>query len=464
MGLFENILNKKNDNNSSGESVFKIPTSSLVKANTYATAEPDATSIATIDEGTAMKIGALYQGVGIIGDTISSLPMYLYREQDGFHEVFYDDPRSRVLSDMANETLSAFNLKKALLKDLILRGNAYAKIERSGKDIFLRYLPTTVVTPKKDNSGYYFEVQSYNTDVSGERYPAEVVDFYDMLVLTRHNDYNSIVGKGLLDYANDVFATSVEETNYMYNLLINGLSSKAILNAKTPFKREIKEQLKRDLRDYYAGSKNAGKILLLEGDISVSSLAMTPTDIKLLENKAFTISEISRFLNIPKHMLGLDRQQGTYSNITQERLQLLQNTLMPYVVILEQAMNQKLLDDSERQNGYYFKFDVGELMKMTPEDNAEYMLKLFDANVVTIEEVRSTLGLGGDAETIEYLKKVQDAKANVVTNMSQEGANENGTPESKEEGEPPITEDNTAPENDADENKEKKKSSKEVKK
>lgn len=461
MGLFDSILNKKNDNNSSGESVFKIPTSSLIKANTYATAESETTSIANVDEDTAMKIGALYQGIGIIGDTISSLPMYLYREKDGFHEVFYDDPRSRVLSDMANETLSAFNLKKALLKDLILRGNAYAKIEKSGNNIFLRYLPTTVVTPKKDNSGYYFEVQSYSTNVSGERYPAEVVDFYDMLVLTRHNDYNSITGKGLLDYANDVFATSVEETNYMYNLLVNGLSSKAILNAKTPFKREIKEQLKKDLRDYYSGSSNAGKIMLLEGDINVTSLAMTPTDIKLLENKAFTISEISRFLNIPKHMLGLDRQQGTYSNIVQERLQLLQNTLMPYVTILEQAMNQKLLDDKERLDGYYFKFDVGELMKMTPQDNAEYMLKLFDADVVTIEEVRSTLGLGGDSETIEYLKRVQEVKSNLV--LSDMQTEINGTPESNEEGEPPTTEDNTAPIDDADENKEKKKSSKEVK-
>ncbi len=458
MGLFDKILNS--NNSSSDTTVYKMPTSSLVKANTYATAEPDATTIATIDEETAMKIGALNQGIGIIGDTISSLSLYLYKEQDGFQEVFYDDPRSRVMSDMANETLSAFNLKKALIKDLILRGNAYAKIERSGKDVFLRYLPTTVVTPKMDGSGYYFEVQSYSTDVSGERYQAEVVDAYDMLVLTKNNQYNSITGKGLLDYANDVFATSIEETNYMYNLLVNGLSSKAILNSKTPFKREIKEQLKRDLRDYYAGSKNAGKIMLLEGDVNVLPLAMTPGDMKLLENKSFNISEIARFLNIPKHMLGLDRQQGTYSNITQERLQLLTNTLMPYVTILEQAMNQKLLDDNERANGYYFKFDVSELMKMTPQDNAEYMLKLFDANVVTIEEVRATLGLGGDADTIAYLKQVQDAKSNMLNAMSEQTT---GTPEtSEEEGEPPKQEDNSAPV-DADKNKKtKKKSSKEV--
>ena len=201
--------------------------------------------------------------------------------------------------------------------------------------------------------------------------------------------------------------------------------------------------------------------MLLEGDVNVLPLAMTPTDMKLLENKAFNISEIARYLNIPKHLLGLDKQQGTYSNITLERLQLLTNTLMPYVTILEQAMNQKLLDDKERANGYYFKFDVSELMKMTPQDNADYMLKLYDANVVTIEEVRATLGLGGDAETIAYLKQVQDAKSNMVLNTM--NGQVDGTPDSKEEGEPPKTEDETAPVDDADKDK-KKKSSKEVKK
>ena len=417
MGLFDKIL--KSSTTSKDEVVHTIPTSSLVRGNSaYAIDENGNMQIATVDEDTALKIGALYQGVSIIADTISSLPMYLYREEDGFHEVFYNDARSKTLSNMANPTLSAFNFKKAMIRDLILRGNAYAKIERTGKEVNLTYLPTEVVNPKKDNNGYYYEVQSYSTDVSGEKYEAEIVDETDMLIMTMNNKYNSVTGRGLLDYANDILATSTEESKYMYNLLANGLSSKAILNTKTPFKREIKEQLKRDLKSMYSGANNAGKIMLLEGDVNVLPLAMTPTDMKLLENKAFNISEIARFLNIPKHLLNLDKQQGTYSNIVQERLQLLQNTLMPYVVVFEQAVNTKLLEESETSKGFYFKFDTLELMKMTPSDQADYMLKLFDANVVTIEEVRATLGLGGDADTIAQLRLIQDAKTKNAINTS----------------------------------------------
>lgn len=364
----------------------------------------------TVDEDTAMKIASLHQGISIIGDTISSMPMYLYRDDEGFNEVFYKDGRSLVLSSMSNEVMSAFNMKKTLIKDLILHGNAYAKIVREGETVKLYYLPTNVVTPKRDTNGYYYEVQSYSTDVNGERYESEIVDDADMLVLIRGNKFNSVTGTGLLDYAEDALGLSMEESSYMLNLFRNGLSSKAILTSKTPFRKEVKEQLKNDLRNFYSGSSNAGKIMVLEGDISVQGLAMSPSDIRLIENKNFTISEIARFLNIQKHLLNLDRSQGTYSNITSERMMLLQNTLMPYVTILEQAMNAKLLTPEENEQGYYFAFDTSELLKLTPQDQAQFMLNLYKEDIVTMEEVRATLGLGGNAETIAELKKIQDAK------------------------------------------------------
>lgn len=418
MGLFDNILR----NNVQKDVVdMGTPTSSYVKSSS-------GTSQVSIDEDTALKIGALYQGINIIGDTIASMPVYLYRDNEGFTEVFHSDPRSRVMSNMANETLSSFNMKKALIKDMILHGNAYAKIEQSKSEVKLYYLPTDVITPKKDSSGYYYEIQSYSTDVNGEKYPAEVVDDADMLVLIRNNKYNSVTGVGLLEYAKDILGLSIEESEYMLNLFRNGLSAKALLTSKTPFKREIKEQLKRDLREFYSGSANAGKMMVLEGDIGVTNLSLSPADIKLIENKHFTISEISRFLNIQKHLLNLDRQQGTYSNITSERMMLLQNTLMPYVTMIESAMNAKLLTPQEIEQGYYFAFDTSEMLRLTPQDQAQFMTNLYKEGIVNLEEVRTTLGLGADAETIAELKSLQQAKYN--STMSElNGTNESTTNE-----------------------------------
>lgn len=386
---------------------------------------------ASIDEATAMKISALYQGINIICDTIGSIPMYLYKEVDGYQQIVTEDKRNLVLSLMSNEVLSSLNLKRSLFKDLILRGNGYAIIHREGDGITLEYVPYDYVTPKKDSSGYYFEVQAYSTDVMGEKFEKRIITYSDMLVLIRNNKYNSITGQGLLDYASNALDMATEETNYMSNLFKNGLSAKAILLARNGIKAGLKEKLKKDLLTYYSGSKNAGKMLVLEGDYDLKSLSLSPSDLKLIENKNFTITDIARYLNIPKHLLNIDRQQGTYSNITQERLQLLQNTLLPYVTILENACNQKLLTEEEIALGYYFKCDTTEMLKLTPEDQAKYMLDLYREGVVIVDEVRSALNLSGDAETIAELKQLHLLKnkiqlnelsaTNTVDNKSSEG-------------------------------------------
>lgn len=420
-------------------------TSGLVRA----TGENPSVAV-TVDEDTAMKIASLNQGINIIADTIASMPVYLHKDTDGFQQTLFEDPRCRILSGMANEVLTSFNLKKNMIKDLILYGNAYAKIVHEGENVKLYYLPTNVVTPKKDNSGYYFEVQAFSTDVMGEKNPSEVVDFFDMLVLIRNPKYNSITGVGLLEYASDVINMASHETNYMINLFRNGLSAKAVLTSKTPFKREIKDQLKRDLQEFYSGYANAGKMMVLEGDINVLPLNLTPSDIRLIDNKNLTITEIARFLNIQKHLLNLDRGQGTYSNITQERLMLLQNTLTPYCVAIEEALNSKLLTEEEIAQGYYFQFNTEDMLKLTPEDNAKYMISLYEQNLVTIEEVRATLNLGGNSDIIEELKMYQELKIQQINQEANTNSEVNDeTSETIEESpEENVSKKETTPEED----------------
>lgn len=411
-----------------GEGNSEIDMGKSTKDNSSDVVASSSDSI-TVDEETAMKIGSLNQGINIIADTIASMPIYLHKETDGFQQTLFEDKRCRILSGMANEVLTSFNIKQKMVRDMILHGNAFVKIIREGENIRLIYLPNDVVTPKKDNNGYYFQVQAYSTDVMGEKFPAEIINYEDMLVLVKNPKHNSIMGQGILEYASEVLSMSSYETDYMINLFKNGLSAKAVLSSKVPFKKEVKEQLKADLKEFYSGYKNAGKMMVIEGEVSVLPLSLTPTDIKLIENKNFNITEIARFLNIQKHLLNLDRGQGTYSNITQERLMLLQNTLTPYCVAIEEALNQKLLTEEEIAQGYYFQFNTSDMLKLTPEDNAKYMLDLYRENIVTLEEVRATLNLGGDSEIIAELKRYQAMRFNhfsqTIYATSEEGSDEN---------------------------------------
>ena len=140
-------------------------------------------------------------------------------------------------------------------------------------------------------------------------------------------------------------------------------------------------------------------MLVLEGDISVQSLALTPADINLIQSRNLTVTEIARFLNIPKHLLNMDRGQGTYSNITQERLQLIQGTLMPYVTNFQQSLNNILLTPAEKKAGYHFSFDSDETLKLTPQEQADYLVNLLSNNILTVNEVRRKLNMRPLEET-----------------------------------------------------------------
>ena len=168
-----------------------------------------------------------------------------------------------LLNNMANPYLTAFNLKKAMLKDIILHGNGYANVEKNtrGKISSLEYIPASFVIPGADNFGYYYDVTSITTGVTGEIKEPRRIDEFNMLNVVVNPVANSVKGKGILDFAKETLVIANQENTYVKNLFLNGLSAKAILNSKTPFKKETKEKLRQDLLNFYSGSQNAGKML-----------------------------------------------------------------------------------------------------------------------------------------------------------------------------------------------------------
>lgn len=356
----------------------------------------------SINEDTAMTIAALHQGISVISDAIASMNVYLYDyDEEGNIRKLDNDYRNYLLNNMANPYLTSFNLKKALLKDIILYGNGYAFVDKNsrGKISSIEYIPAKAVRPGSDGFGYFYDVSSIDTGVTGEQKEPMKIDEFNMLNIQVNPMANSIKGMGLLDFAQETLTISNEESTYVKNLFLNGLSAKAILNSKTPFKKETKEKLRQDLLNFYSGSQNAGKMLVLEGDIAVQSLALTPADIDLIQSRNLTVTEIARFLNIPKHLLNMDRGQGTYSNITQERLQLIQGTLMPFVTNFQQSLNNILLTPAEKKAGYHFSFDSDETLKLTPQEQADYLVSLLSNNILTVNEVRRKLNMRPLEET-----------------------------------------------------------------
>jgi Phage portal protein len=79
----------------------------------------------------------------------------------------------------------------------------------------------------------------------------------------------------------------------------------------------------------------------------MEKMGIPPDDAQFLETRRFQVEEIARFLNMPPHKLR-DLSHATFSNIEEENLEWVVDTLRPWLVRWEQELNRKLIRPLER--------------------------------------------------------------------------------------------------------------------
>ena len=111
----------------------------------------------------------------------------------------------------------------------------------------------------------------------------------------------------------------------------------------------------------YGGSKNAGKVAVLEEGMKYQQIGIPPEEAQFLETRKFQINEIARLYRIPPHMVG-DLDKSSFSNIEQQSLEFVKYTLDPWVIRWEQALMRSLLLPAEKEK-YFVKLNVDGLLR-----------------------------------------------------------------------------------------------------
>lgn len=111
----------------------------------------------------------------------------------------------------------------------------------------------------------------------------------------------------------------------------------------------------------YGGSRNAGKVAVLEEGMKYQQIGIPPEEAQFLETRKFQINEIARLYRIPPHMVG-DLDKSSFSNIEQQSLEFVKYTLDPWVIRWEQSLQRALFLPQEKQE-YFIKLNVDGLLR-----------------------------------------------------------------------------------------------------
>lgn len=300
----------------------------------------------------SLRSSAVYACVRVIAETFASLPLDVYVRDGNGKKLATKRPEYTLLHDSPNSIMSSFVFRESMMAYGLLAGNCYAEIEWSmtGKPIGLWPIAADRVQPYVNAAGKKrYKVRTNSGDVH--------IDDENMLHIPSLG-LDGVVGLSPIAMMRQSVGLGLAAEEFGSRLFSNGLRPSGILETPKSLSDKAKNYLKGSLQEGYTGLSNAHRFMILEEGLSYKQISISPEDAQFLETRKYQVNDIARIFRVPPHMIA-DLERATFSNIEQQSIDFVNNTMMSWLVRWEQELNRKLFGVG---SPYFVKFDKDELL------------------------------------------------------------------------------------------------------
>lgn len=344
----------------------------------------------------AIQLSAVWACVRLLSESVSTLPLKIYlRQADGSRKPATEHPAYQVLCRRPNLEMTPSRFMLMLVASICLRGNAFVeKLFIGNKLVSLVPLPPQNMVVKRLDTGRleYTYTQDGKKRVIPER----------NLMHIRGFGLDGMCGMMPMMAGRDVIGAAMAVEESAAKIFENGLQSSGFLSADNALDKEQRERL-RGYMQAFTGSKNAGKIMVLEGGLKYQNVTMNPEAAQMLESRSFSIEEICRWFRVPPFMVGHTSKQSSWaSTLEGMNLQFLTHTLRPLLVNIEQEISRCLLNGEE---DLFAEFSVEGLLRADSAGRSAYYTSALQNGWMSRNDVRRLENLppidGGDIYTVQ---------------------------------------------------------------
>lgn len=325
------------------------------------------TSITKVE---ALNIPSVKSCVNFVADTVSMLPIKLYRENEGKAEEVRNDDRIKLLNDDTRDTLDSVQFWRALITDYFLGKGGYAYIKKKMNNIVsLHYVDEVSVNVNRNVDPIF---KDYYLLVNGQTYKP-----FEFIKLLR-NTKDGAEGIGIPEENKLLLSVAYNSLIYEETLVKKGGNKKGFLKSEKTLGEAAILALKQAWRNLY--SNNSDNVVVLNKGLEFQEASNTSVEMQLNENKETNSAEICKIFNIPENIVKGTASAKEYSNA-------FKMAVMPVLKTIECALNRELLLEKEKSS-FYFAFDTKEMLKGDIKERFEAYKTGIDANFLQIDEVR----------------------------------------------------------------------------
>lgn len=307
-----------------------------------------------VNPSSAIQVSAVYACVRVIAETIASLPFHVYETTDDGSRKATEHPLYRLIHDEPNKEMTSFILRETLLAHLLLYGNAYCQIIRTGRDRIESIYPLLPDKMEVDRDAGGSLTYTYTTS-DGKRWRLEPRDVLHIPGL----GFDGVMGYSPIALEKSAIGLGIAAEEYGSKFFSNGARPSGILTHPNTVKDPA--ALRASWNAAYGSSSNASRVAVLEEGMTFVPLSLPNNEAQFLETRKFQVSEICRIFRVPPHMIG-DLDRATFSNIEHQSIDFAVHTIRPWLVRIEQAINRALFSDREKGR-FYVQFNLDGLMR-----------------------------------------------------------------------------------------------------
>lgn len=344
----------------------------------------------------AMQLSSVWACVRLLSESISTLPLKVYeRQPDGSRKLAQNIAAYQVLCRRPNPEMTPSRFMLMVVASVCLRGNAFVEKLFIGKKLvsLVPLLPQNMVVKRLDTG----QLQYTYTENGAQR-----VIPTDRMMHIRGFGLDGVCGMMPTMAGVDVFGAAMSVDEAAAKIFENGLQSTGFLSSENALTKEQRDRLRQNLQAFI-GSKNAGKLMVLENKLTYQNVTMNPEAAQLLESRSFSIEEICRWFRVPPYMVGHTTKQSSWaSSLEGMNLLFLTHTLRPLLVNIEQEIARCLLNGDE---DLFAEFSVEGLLRADSAGRAAYYTSALQNGWMSRNDVRRLENMspieGGDIYTVQ---------------------------------------------------------------
>lgn len=290
--------------------------------------------------------------------------------------------------------VTTYRLIESMMSDLGIYFNSYwLKIPRDGQIYGLLRVPPAYMKPVGG-----LVISGYEMNVAGktkEFMPDEVVHFRG------YNPENPLDGLSPLETLRRTLAEEHEAGDYRQHFWRNAARMGGVIKrpATAPeWSEPARNRFLADFEQLYSGGENSGKTAVLEDGMEWQQNTFTAQESEYLAGRKLTREECARSYHIPLPLVGI-LDHATFSNVKEQHKHLYQDSLGPWLAMIEQDIEMQLLPEWPDNEGVYVEFNIAEKLAGSFEEQVQAIQASVGRPWMSGDEARARFNLpamGGD--------------------------------------------------------------------